>query len=423
MVEGKHSIEKIEMSFNINDPSRAKECQNFCSSLFNDHFSSTLELLLDEIDNPAKRIVIDRVEVDLGIVSTSNLSATDQKFKELIRIELSDKMEAKLQEDALDSTTSKSDFQDFFYFLNYGHLPWNSDFGSEYDSEMMKHIEKKWDYDASVNFLIHLTSRNILIRWKSLPTAFQKIITLKVNIALEKQRRNFSTPNRSSSNKSQRIDQAFYADKLVFSNHSHLGKFNIELEKLIRFFNISDQTIKLDQDIKRERLASGITIENAGLNLCVPIFSQLFENLNLYKDNAFINERAQFHAVKVLFYLSFKNEIFSESKASYCKILSGLNSDTAMLYNGDLSAEEMVLCDEALDSIVQEWKALKSTSSDAFRNSFIQRIGLIKQSDNAIEIHLEDSGIDYFIQYNPPPWSIGMVHLPWLDKIIYVNWK
>ncbi|MGB8699159.1 MAG: contractile injection system tape measure protein, partial [Thermosynechococcaceae cyanobacterium] len=66
------------------------------------------------------------------------------------------------------------------------------------------------------------------------------------------------------------------------------------------------------------------------------------------------------------------------------------------------------------------WSALKSTSVAGLRTSFLQRPGLLRQTEEGWHLQVEPQTFDVLL--NDLPWSIGIVKFAWMPHPIYTEW-
>jgi hypothetical protein len=73
-----------------------------------------------------------------------------------------------------------------------------------------------------------------------------------------------------------------------------------------------------------------------------------------------------------------------------------------------------------LDSVIGHWNALRRTSVQGLRESFLQRRGRLYTDDDKIILKIERNGFDVLL--DRLPWSYSEIHLPWLRRQIYTEW-
>ena len=74
-----------------------------------------------------------------------------------------------------------------------------------------------------------------------------------------------------------------------------------------------------------------------------------------------------------------------------------------------------------LQAVIDNWTIMKGNSPDALREGFFQREGKLSKKGNGWNLQVEKKTIDILL--NKLPWGLGLVRLPWLEELIFVEWK
>jgi hypothetical protein len=102
------------------------------------------------------------------------------------------------------------------------------------------------------------------------------------------------------------------------------------------------------------------------------------------------------------------------------KILCGIDIDkvvpTLILPDEETKTE----CDLLLMEVIKHWEVLKNTSIAGLREAFLQRAGKLSRVDDGWLLQVEQKAIDVLI--NHLPWGIGIIKLPWMNEMLYVEW-
>ena len=133
-------------------------------------------------------------------------------------------------------------------------------------------------------------------------------------------------------------------------------------------------------------------------------------------------DQAQYDiAAALLFYLASGNAEPVEYELDVIKLLLGLSPEHPLpLTRGLLNTEHVAEAEQLLNSFISHWPALKATSPDGLRQGFLQRPGLLKETEKHWELTIEASGIDVLLEQLPFTYSI--VKLPWMPKSILTEW-
>jgi Contractile injection system tape measure protein len=103
------------------------------------------------------------------------------------------------------------------------------------------------------------------------------------------------------------------------------------------------------------------------------------------------------------------------------KILCNVPLDVPANAPAELTAAEREEAEALLAAVIGHWTALGDTSVDGLRGSFLARPG--KLSRRGAEDLLQVEQRSYDILLDRLPWGIGMVQLPWMEKILRVEWR
>ena len=220
--------------------------------------------------------------------------------------------------------------------------------------------------------------------------------------------------------KIEKILRDFQGKKIALSPAFHrFLSTNITLDK-INLISLDNSIFKIDQDNTqiKSQITSNFVIQNAGLVLLHPFFAYLFEEFKLIKNGVFLNKKGQYKAIQLLHYLATNKSKFTESDVILNKLFCGIPPNEPVIMTKSLSAKAKKSCQELLKQTILYWNVLKNTSPKSLQKEFIQRAGTMQIENNQIIINIERKTIDILIQRLP--WGIGMIKLPWKDKIIIV---
>lgn len=104
----------------------------------------------------------------------------------------------------------------------------------------------------------------------------------------------------------------------------------------------------------------------------------------------------------------------------FIRVLLGLAPDAANSAGHTLSAADLAEAESLLQSVIAHWSALKSTSIAGLRQSFLQRAGLLHDTEDGWRLHLERGPFDVLL--DRLPWALGTVKLPWMPRAIHTEW-
>ncbi len=80
--------------------------------------------------------------------------------------------------------------------------------------------------------------------------------------------------------------------------------------------------------------------------------------------------------------------------------------------------------EQLLAAVIAHWSALKNTSVNGLRESFLKRDAILTRSASASDggwlLQVERKTLDILL--DSIPWGYNQVRLPWNDYIIMVEW-
>jgi hypothetical protein len=74
-----------------------------------------------------------------------------------------------------------------------------------------------------------------------------------------------------------------------------------------------------------------------------------------------------------------------------------------------------------LSEVIRHWSVLKNTSVAGLRETFLQREGRISPAANGWKLQIERKTVDVLL--GKLPWGIGIIKLPWMNELMYVDWN
>lgn len=173
---------------------------------------------------------------------------------------------------------------------------------------------------------------------------------------------------------------------------------------------------KPDEEIVTEKYF----VKHSGIILLAPFIKPFFTNLHLLNDIEWKNKNAQYKAVHLLKFLSTGEQKIPEYNLALEKILCGLNIEEPIPIDILLEADETNEATTLLASVIQHWKALKNTSVNGLRESFLKRDGMLTQKENGWLLQVERKTLDVLI--DSIPWGYSTIAFPWNTNLIFVEW-
>jgi hypothetical protein len=248
----------------------------------------------------------------------------------------------------------------------------------------------------------NVIAKNEIEKIKTLPTTLKKTIERILN---EKAEESKSKISQEELNKS----------KKEFHIHDDSPAIKKEAESYLQRKENSKAQVS---DLCKEE---GIYIANAGLILLHPFLRELFNELNLLNDNAgFKSLDSVYKAIACLNFLHTGKEEFDEHHLAFNKIVCGLQPEDNIPASIELLNREQDECNKLLETIINYWEALKGASAEAVRENFFSRNAKLSFNNENYLLQVERNATDILL--DRLPWGLGIVKLPWLNYLIYVEW-
>ena len=165
-----------------------------------------------------------------------------------------------------------------------------------------------------------------------------------------------------------------------------------------------------------------ILVYNAGLVLYQPFLISFFDRLGLLENRKIFHSiHHQIRAVHLLQELAAPDSKHYEHLLLFNKILCGINILFPIGEKFTPTHTEKAETERLTKSLIANWDTIRNTSISGFRNSFVNRHGLLEQSQSDYILHVETKGMDILL--DDIPWNIRLISFPWNNFIIHVDWK
>jgi len=176
-----------------------------------------------------------------------------------------------------------------------------------------------------------------------------------------------------------------------------------------------------EKRIREEIEEAGISVSNAGLVLLAYFIPYLFDHLKWLDEERNLLEDCLPKALSLTQYLVFgEAATVDESGLTLNKLILGIDLDEVITNDYQLSEEEKQQADGLIENVISKWDALGKVSVEGFRISFLQREGIVYLRDEQYLLRVEKKTLD--ILMDKLPWSIGVVKLSWMPKMIVTEW-
>jgi Contractile injection system tape measure protein len=175
-------------------------------------------------------------------------------------------------------------------------------------------------------------------------------------------------------------------------------------------------------DIDGDPAIFPLAVANAGLILVSPFLPAAFQTLGLCRPGAApLSEAALPRAAALLHWLAAPEVEPCEFELGLVKVLVGLRPEAPLqIAAGLVGYTERQEAKHLLQAVIGHWEALGATSVGGLRTSFLQRPGLLHETEEGWRLGVESRGYDVLL--NRLPWSFGVVKLPWMTQAIFTDW-
>jgi len=166
--------------------------------------------------------------------------------------------------------------------------------------------------------------------------------------------------------------------------------------------------------------AIGYLTSDAGLILLHPFLPRLFTELNI-TPGGILPEAMLPRAAALLHWLVNAREEVYEYELTLIKVLLGLTpSHPLPVSAGLLDKADRAEADALLAAALSHWEVLGKTSVSTLRGTFLQRRGLLRDTDSGWQLQVETAPFDLLL--GRLPWSISLVRLPWMSRPMFTEW-
>jgi len=181
----------------------------------------------------------------------------------------------------------------------------------------------------------------------------------------------------------------------------------------------SAETVRADKQADEyAETGEGIYIENAGLILLHPFLPQFFNALNIAAEDAIVEAG---RALSLLYFLTSGQLTVPEYELVLPKLLCNIPLSMPVEADVELTDAEIEEAIALLGAVIRHWEVLKNTGIDGLRGTFLLRAGKISLRGDG-DWRLQVEGKAYDILLEQLPWGIGMIKLPWMQRMLWVEW-
>lgn len=170
--------------------------------------------------------------------------------------------------------------------------------------------------------------------------------------------------------------------------------------------------------VQHPEIGEGIYIENAGLVLLHPFLPRFFAALGIADEENILQPD---RALCLLHYLATGQTDAPEYELILPKILCEIALETPVESSVELTEAETEEVSALLEAVIRHWDVLQNTSPDGLRGTFFLRSGKVSlRDDGDWLLQVEAKSFDILLDHLP--WSISIIRLPWMSRMLWVEW-
>lgn len=181
---------------------------------------------------------------------------------------------------------------------------------------------------------------------------------------------------------------------------------------------VSDSTAARGISFPRLDLDEGVFVACAGIVLLHPFLPALFERLGIAGEDALLQPDRAFGVVH---FLATGERRAPEHTLVLAKLLCGFPIEAPAGAASDLPEEDAAEAGNLLSAVINHWRALGGASPDALRGTFLTRPGKLSRRGEDDLLQVEPQSFDLLL--DRLPWAIGAIRLPWMKRILWVEWR
>jgi hypothetical protein len=201
---------------------------------------------------------------------------------------------------------------------------------------------------------------------------------------------------------------------------SHRNKIDTML------LSVRDSLLIHEEEIKKEQIpfvqeGEEIYVRNSGLIILNPYLNTLFTRLGYVENKKFISDIYRNKAIRAMHFLVTGTTNWEEPDIVLNKILAGIEPSEIITNDfDDMTQEEKNICEGLLEAVLKNWGALKNTSIDSLRGSFLIRNGKLWLEQSSWRLTVERKALDVLL--DKMPWSFTTIKLPWMTNTLITEW-
>ena len=430
-----HRIQKVNISIDSPNQQEAEEVRSKYLGLFKKKVLPELSALFDTYSTNKEIIRIDKLKIDLGVLTdTPNsidfnkrlVAKINQQLKELIAKKHTVTSPVQI------ISVQQSKLEQIIHFLKFGYFTNSStDLTTKEDihtlvitlkQDFFKAIEQAYRQSGSYvlqRFINHCEEATLLA---FISTRLGNNVANKYWNYLE-QLGDIKTIKRASLKQAATITLL----KIVFSEEPQKAPINLDvfkqfLQKELKEKEQVGATAIEGKVDNKSNIDTAYYCQNVGVILLHPFLKTLFTKLDLLTAaQQFKSDWAKQKGVYVLDYIANGEQTSEEHQLVFQKIACAWPIHFPLRTDIHLTRAEKEEAELMMQAALNHWKGIGNTSPSGLREGFLQRAGKIQAHKKDWLVQIESKTIDLLL--DKISWNIAMVKWPWLEEMIWVEWR
>ena len=428
-----HIIKKQVISLAINKKSGVFRMQQAMSAHYRNKVLPVLENVFNELSHDDEMIHIDHLEINLGEVSEDEINRDD--WGEDIRSTIKEQLYAQIgqareRKQIGHEAKAIGICRQWLFYMQNGYLPWNTlQVNEAWYNQVLEALAA--DYN-SVTELRGIIKQQPAVSHRIVWQHSEKFLIQLVTILAPEDRPGLANVinglqqmfSRSGEPAPTGTQESAYKvklwERLIFlSAGLENGLTPKRLVEEVR--KINDITIG-SGELRVESIdEEGLFVQYAGIVLIHPFLSTLFKRLQWVKEGKFEDDQSKQKALHLLHYAATGREEAEEYELVVPKILCNWPLAMPIERDVELNKNELDETDRMLIAVIEQWPVLQNTSADGLREGFLQRKGKYFKRNDKRYLQIESASIDVLL--DQLPWNMGIIKLPWMKDMLWVEWR
>ena len=428
----RHIIRQMEVDFSLG----TAEKQDYhvlaerLSLLGKDHIPAIIERVLSDLVAPDTYLHYDKIVLDFELEHLDDLENS-------IRAQLADQIETVLeskrpaasvyrsQEEAVGASSPKTPLgpaQWILYFLYYGYMPWSAPrelTPAALVYELTELLAEKRVFAQQLSqLLLHPHCLKRMLLQFGAPSLMRLIAALAPAADYDYiLHQKLEARSKAIQRKPMAEQLQFWAEELRLVASSAFGAAASKARLVSE--QTEEQAFPLPVELRTAlegAHSKARYLQAVGLIILHPFLSRFLRLHKAVEDKAVTRPDL---AAALLHSLVNGTSPSGEWELVLPKVLLGIPIETPLSLV-PLSQEQIASGNELIEAAIGHWSALKNTTVEGFRASFIQREGILTPQGADWYLQVEQAPYDMLLDMLP--WNISMIKLPWMTGMLRVEW-